>query len=365
VGDFLALKSDLSGENVTVAELHFVVDIEPTNRCNAKCHFCPRDATPHEGLMSMDVFEQALLRAAELKPMGRVEVNLCGLGEPLLNKHSPEMVRRIREEGFGCGMSSNGSLLDEKRGTALLEAGLQRIFINVGDINDEYEDVYKLPFEKTRDRIARFAEMAKGKCEVLIVLVDYKVDRDHLEAMRAYWQDFGINRFVEFEVMNRGGALFVDHMQYAQYPERSEAIALLNERVSSQPVCSVPFTSCFVGYDGNFYLCCSDWKKEAPVGNVFDASPFSIMEPKLVHVMSGEPVCKTCNLDPINRMTDLLRGLEAGDVDEADKEKMLEFLATSSDGIVGGLNKLHPGISERAQAKIDAQRKLIPVSSIS
>jgi MoaA/NifB/PqqE/SkfB family radical SAM enzyme len=294
-------------------------------------------------------------------------VNLCGLGEPLLNKHAPEMVRRIRAEGFEAGMSSNASLLDEKKAEALVENGLQRIFINVGDIDDDYEEVYKLPFEKTRDNIIRFIEMSRGVTDVHIVLVDYRQDKNHVNAMRAYWEAFGVKQFMEFEIMNRGGSLFVDHMQYSQYPERAEAISTLTAANGGElPICAVPFTSCFIGYDGNFYLCCSDWKKEAAVGNVFDSSPFSVMEPKLVHVMSGEPVCKTCNLDPINRMTDTLRDINAGDMDPGDKQKLLEFLDVSSGGLVEGLNKLHPGISARAQATVDAQqkkRKLIPLTS--
>ena len=44
-----------------------VIDIEVTNRCNAKCHFCPRDETPHEGLMTPEVFDQALRRAEEYR----------------------------------------------------------------------------------------------------------------------------------------------------------------------------------------------------------------------------------------------------------------------------------------------------------
>ena len=95
------------------------------------------------------------------------------------------MVRRIREAGFGCAMSSNASLLNEKRGRELLDAGLQRININVGDVDDNYEEVYKLPFERTRDNILQFAEMAKGQCDVRIVLVNYRQDRNHVEAMRA------------------------------------------------------------------------------------------------------------------------------------------------------------------------------------
>ena len=43
------------------------VDIELTNRCNAKCYFCPRDQTPHQGLMTPEVFDQALARAIEFR----------------------------------------------------------------------------------------------------------------------------------------------------------------------------------------------------------------------------------------------------------------------------------------------------------
>jgi MoaA/NifB/PqqE/SkfB family radical SAM enzyme len=182
----------------------FGVDIEPTNRCNAKCYFCPRDATPHQGLMTPEVFEQALGRCDELRTklraLGRPELkmSLCGLGEPLLNRDTPMFVRRVREEGFDCTMSSNAALLDEPRAHALLEAGLQRIAINVGDRDADYEDVYKLPFERTRDNVLRFKELAGDACEVIIVLVDHRRDRAHLESMRQYWGDFGMRAFMEY-----------------------------------------------------------------------------------------------------------------------------------------------------------------------
>ena len=80
--------------------------------------------------MSMEVFEQTLVRAGEIRALNhqldetlQTVVSLCGLGEPLLHKQVPTFVRRVREEGFECSMSSNAALLDERRGTAVLEAG--------------------------------------------------------------------------------------------------------------------------------------------------------------------------------------------------------------------------------------------------
>lgn len=308
------------------------VDLELTNRCNASCHFCPRDQTPHQGLMSPEVFTKSLERSVEMRagspPEIEFEVNLCGLGEPLLNKHAPEFVSQVRAEGFVCGMSSNAALLDERRGGALLEAGLQRILVNASETDQDYEDIYKLPFEKTRDNVVRFAEMAKDRCEVYIVLVDHRRDAKHIAKMRDYWKSHGISLFYEYEVMNRGGALFVDHMQFETLPQLARAREMIEER-GVAPVCGAPFAYLFIGYDGQYYLCCSDWKKETPMGSVFDESFRSVMERKMQYVSSRDPVCKTCNLDPLNMLTDELRAIDDG---VADPDEAATALAKLVDG---------------------------------
>jgi len=304
------------------ASVQFSIDIEVTNRCNAKCHFCPRDQTPHEGLMSRETFAQSLARAVEYRDVASERlgdehecvVSLCGLGEPLLNKHAPDYARQVREAGFQVSMSSNGALLNEARGQQLLDAGLQKILINVGEEGDDYESVYKLPFEKTRDNVVRFAEMARDKCEVYVVLVDHRRDPKHLMKMRKYWKQRGIALFAEYKVMNRGGALFVDHMQFETLPQLGRARDMI-AATGMTPVCGAPFGYLFIGYDGQYYLCCSDWKKETPMGSVFDESFRSVMDDKMRYVVSREPVCKTCNLDPLNILTSELRAVDEGRAD--------------------------------------------------
>ncbi|MGZ4729266.1 MAG: radical SAM/SPASM domain-containing protein, partial [Acidimicrobiales bacterium] len=299
------------------------IDIEPTNRCNAKCHFCPRDMTPHQGLMGPEVFDQALARAVEFRPIAedqfhrKVEISLCGLGEPLLNRDTVSYVRKVRDAGFDLTLSSNASLLHEDVGRRLLDAGLGRVALNVGEEGDDYDDIYKLPFERTRDNVLRFAEMAGDDCEVIMVLVNHRNDLDHLEQMKEYWRGFGLDNFQSFNLMNRGGALFVDAMQYESLPEMAEATeALTTER--GLALCHAPFVYLFIGYDGQYYLCCSDWTKEAPLGSVFDKSFLDVTAQKLQHLISREPVCRTCNLDPVNRLTGELHALKAGEVTQLD-----------------------------------------------
>jgi MoaA/NifB/PqqE/SkfB family radical SAM enzyme len=320
----------------------FSVDIELTNRCNAKCHFCPRDQTPHQGLMSPEVFEKSLERAVEFRevfPDREIGVNLCGLGEPLLNRNAPAFVRQVRQAGFECTMSSNASLLDETRGRALLDAGLQKININVADRDEDYEQVYKLKFQKTHDNIVRFAEMAGDQCRVEIILVNYRNDPAHLQRMQEYWGERGLKHFFELQIMNRGGALFVDHMQFEDYPELEEAAAVL-EAQPFPPACAAPFVFLFIGYDGQYYLCCSDWKKEVPLGSVFDTSFMAIRQQKLQHVTCREPICKTCNLDPTNQLTEELRSIKMGEGDEGTKAKLIAKLQVQSRDVVEILEEM-------------------------
>jgi MoaA/NifB/PqqE/SkfB family radical SAM enzyme len=340
------------------------LDIEPTNRCNAHCYFCPRDATPHQGLMTPEVFDKALERTIEFDAIARVrfgtrtKVNLCGLGEPLLNRNTPDFVRKVRDAGFEISISSNGSVLDEKRGAALLEAGLQGIEINVGEEGDDYDEIYGLPFAKTRENVVRFAEMAGDQCQVRIVLVDHRRDRGHMKKMMQFWRDHGIDKFLPSEIMNRGGTLFVDEMQYESFPERATVLEMLEAR-SVNPVCLAPFMLLFIGYDGQYYLCCSDWKKEVAFGSVFETSFMAIMGDKLERTESRDPICKNCNHDPVNKLTDALRGQTSGDVkDPAAFDDLLAELIEhdqTSRAVVEELADFAPGARR--------PRRLIPVTA--
>jgi MoaA/NifB/PqqE/SkfB family radical SAM enzyme len=346
------------------AIVQFVVDMEVTNRCNAKCHFCPRDRTPHQGLMSPEVFEAGLRRAVEFRsaiaePAGdQIRVSLCGLGEPLLNRNVVEYCRQARAEGFMAVMSSNGSLLDERRSAALLEAGLQQILINVGEEGDEYEEIYQLPFERTLENVVRFNEMAAGVCEVIVVLVDHRRDPEHVAHMRQFWTDRGIQQSYTYEVMNRGGSLFVDHMQYEHYPELAEARARLAATVGT-PLCGAPFGYLFVGYDGQYYLCCSDWEKQTPLGSVFDKSFVDVARAKLDFVVSRDPVCRTCNHDPINRLTEEVRAEAHGDAPPGSADHMLAKIAADTHGTEAMVEQLGLQVPPAP-----AGRRLIPVRAV-
>jgi sulfatase maturation enzyme AslB (radical SAM superfamily) len=303
--------------------LHITVDIELTNRCNAACSFCPREKTPHQGLISDETFCRALERTVEHRdvvehvfPDSWFSVVFCGMGEPLLHPRVVEYARRATAAGLEVHLSTNGSLLDDATGRALLDAGVRAVFLNIGDHGAVYEAVYRLPFERTRDRVVAFARMAGQRCRVVAVLVDHRNDPGHLDAMRSYWAGLGIERAHPHALNNRGGSLHVEHMQYDEHPYVVPAWEALDHEVGT-PMCEVPFHRMFIGYDGRYYLCSSDWEKRAKVGSVFEGSLLDATQERTLRAADRSPVCRTCSLDPTNRLAEALAEAEDGGVDQA------------------------------------------------
>ncbi len=346
---------------------HVRVDIEPTNRCNASCSFCPRDMTPHVGLMTEDIFEATLAHTVRLHEQVTTKlgltlgVSLCGLGEPLINPLTPEWIAAIRSEGLDVSVTSNGALLDQARGDALLDAGLSEIMINVGERDAEYEAVYGLPWERTRDRVIRFAQDAEDRCDITMVLVDHRRDPDHIEAQKTFWRSHGVTRFVSYEVMNRGGSLFVDHMRFADYPEQTQAEAMFAERGGTPP-CLAPFVFPFVGYDGYYYLCCSDWKKEAATGHVLKHSFADALAAKLDHVTARQAPCQTCNVDPLNRLTSELRAAAEGHTLEEPPDELADKLVGWGHQVVEIAETLAPFAANPAAASETPAPGPVPVT---
>jgi pyruvate-formate lyase-activating enzyme len=310
------------------------IDIEMTNRCNAKCTFCPRESTPHQGMMTAETFDKALERCVEYLAVARdafaerpFDLTFCGMGEPLLHPRLPDSVGRVVDAGFRCNMASNGSLLDEDTARALIDNGLNSIYINLGEHGDDYEATYHMPYERTLDNVVRFNELSNGRCEVIAVVVDHRGDPEHVDRMVEYWSSHGISHTRTLEAGNRGGSLYVDHMQFQALPEVGQAWLSL-QRAAGTPMCSVPFHCLFIGYDGSYCLCANDWERRAQMGGVFDRSFEDVIQPKIDFVSSRNPVCATCNIDPTNVLATALHQQAEGrlSVAETNRERSAQHM---------------------------------------
>lgn len=286
------------------------IDVELTNRCNATCDFCPREKTPKQGFMAFDVFEQTVARILELGSHGRVF--LTGLGEPMLHPRFLECVRYGIGLGLNIGVCSNGSRLNPQLTADLLDAGLQWIAFSVSDVGEDYDKVYGLDFAVTRDNITEFVRQSRGRCHVQITVVKHDGNLAQIDDIVAFWQGIGVDEVHVVREENRGGTHDKPFQFLGNKKHWREAVEILHKKGLTE-LCSLAFYSVFVGWNGQYYLCCQDWEKTLPMGSIFDLSFEEMDALKLAHVKVQKGICQTCSMNPVNEVREVLFEIEAGE----------------------------------------------------
>ncbi|HEY9037292.1 MAG TPA: radical SAM protein [Pseudomonadales bacterium] len=287
-----------------------VVDIELTNRCNATCSFCPREKTPKQGFMDYDVFCKAVERVKEFG--ADTKVFLTGLGEPMLHPRFMECIHHLREQGLNPAFTTNASRLFRDKSEELLNAGLKHIDISISDLNEKYENVYNLDYQTTRQNIADFMELNQGRCFVQITIVRHDGNKDDIDDMEKYWQATGADYVRAIREINRGGSCSKEYHFQGGDKYKKEARQAL-EAGGLTAVCSLPFYSVFIGWNGNYYLCCMDWEKTVPMKTVFTASIEEIDDLKYEFLQKPSAICGACSVNPVNDICETMHEVEHGE----------------------------------------------------
>src|SRR5580658_6626639 len=108
--------------------------LETTNRCNLLCTTCPRTYEELEppADMSWELFCSIVDQVPNLS-----RAVLHGVGEPMLVKNLPRMVRYLKDRGTYVLFNTNGTVLNEKNGRALIEADLDELRVSFDASNAE------------------------------------------------------------------------------------------------------------------------------------------------------------------------------------------------------------------------------------
>ncbi len=102
--------------------------LETTNRCNLLCTTCPRtfEALEPPGDMSWELFTSIVDQFPDI-----ARVVLHGVGEPMMVRELPRMIRYLKERGTYVLFNTNGTLLTRRKGKELIDAGLDELRISL------------------------------------------------------------------------------------------------------------------------------------------------------------------------------------------------------------------------------------------
>jgi pyruvate-formate lyase-activating enzyme len=254
-------------------------NLELTNRCNLKCTFCPtadgRMDRPR-GNMDARLFTKALDGA------GRLEfVLLFQWGEPLLHPRFAELAAEATGRGIRALVTTNGTLLDDRRIAGLLEAGVDRVTISVDGDAVTHEAVRGIPLAKTRAAVERLVAARDAAGSATAVDVSMVVAPETEAGAAAFEADF------------------------AGVADRVQRIPLLTKG-ERRTRCREPWRGGLVVLqDGRCTVCCADHDGTLAVGDATKETLKQIWNgPRLRALRAAHargdlpPVCASCTEYP-------------------------------------------------------------------
>ena len=293
-------------EEVIPIDTPFLVFLDPSDICNFQCKFCPtgnrtliKKINRNSRLMDFDLYKKIIDDLCEFEKPIKV-LRLYKDGEPLLNPKFADMVRYAKERGCALQVdtTTNGSLLNPKKNLELIEAGLDRIYISLEGLSEEfYKEFagYKIKFDKFVENIRHFYEHKKN-CLVCVKIVGDGLSEEEKDR---FFNIFG-------DIADR---IFIEHVapcwpkfEMQDVVPNSE-VGIYGQEIREVDVCPYIFYSLSINSDGKVSLCFLDWSRELIVGDVKTESfkdiwnSETLFDYRRMHLLKkrkDHPICAVC-----------------------------------------------------------------------
>jgi len=237
-------------------------DLEVSAPCNAKCSFCPqrwrgvrrRRPTLEPTLVDRLASEIAAVLRVQRRQhrRARAMVGFCGMGEPLLQKHSILRFLERFEGGADLVLVTNGTYLTEDVTTHPLFDRLDRIVVSVTGWESSYEAIYRTDFARVRDNVVAAHGRHPGKV-VISAVATPEVPQADVERAASFWRARQIP-MAQPPLHSRGG----HYKDAAAYPGATRDFA----------TCSIFADMNFISSDGELLACCHDVTSAHVIGDV-------------------------------------------------------------------------------------------------
>ena len=262
--------------------------IEPTNKCNFKCRFCPESLDDYEeisgGSYMLDEGGWNLIsdQIVEItQGHGIKTLNFYMMGEPFLNPKLLGYIRDAKLRGLADRLivTSNGSLIRSSLHADLVRSGLDylRISIYGADETDQKANTQtRIPLERVqknlRDLISARDKMGSSTPYVYVKMIDQLSDHKN----QCFLSGFsGIADEVAIEPRMDWNS--PENVNLAGVPRDELLSSSYHGNLKS--CCPFPFYTLVIHADLQVSVCCVDWSKSLVIG--------SLSESRLTDIWNG------------------------------------------------------------------------------
>ncbi len=268
-----------------------ILNIEPTNRCNLKCVYCPREsASKGVGLMEWGLFTRIIDEASEYKKL--IMLNFHKDGESFLHPKFFDMVRYAKKKGVAktIHINTNAVPWTEQVIDDIIDCGLDDITVSFDAARPEtyikHKGVDCLSLAENNVRLLLEKRKKRGLSHPLV---------------RAKIMEFeGISQEERGEFFDKweGVADFVQVTGIHNWSGAIKGIKVTDESSQVRYPCVIMWYSLVINWNGLATVCSVDWNTEIQVGNVNNQS---------IHRIWQSPELKTARRSQIEKKYDLYK----------------------------------------------------------
>jgi hypothetical protein len=166
------------------------IQIESILGCDAECTFCPQKTIDRKPVVMSEATWRKIID--DTRGLG-ITYRPFLQNEALIDKRLPDIVRHIKEDPTArAEINTNGSLLDEKRGAALIEAGIDLVRFSIDAFSRETFAVSRvgLDYDEVVENANRFIEAAartRGRVVTEVRMIDMESTKHEQRAFLDYW----------------------------------------------------------------------------------------------------------------------------------------------------------------------------------
>ena len=250
--------------------------IDITNRCNAKCVWCPNPDLTNVGAMDMDVYRKII---DDYGSRGGV-LTFGTFGEPLMDKHMKKRIEYLKcyPKIHKIEILTNGFFLNENIVPTIIENGVG-VDISLDELDKQtFEDVKKMSFDIVRDNIVNFLKAnseAKTPVPVNIRIKTMKTVEETLEqelfkVITSYDCSVVLNSIDDNIISNWAGKLDKESFIKEYEISTNNKTQFTHKRFNQTNIapCAQLWKWMVVYWDGSVVLCCADMFSQAIVGDL-------------------------------------------------------------------------------------------------
>jgi MoaA/NifB/PqqE/SkfB family radical SAM enzyme len=228
------------------------IKIEATPLCHMTCGGCAHHSKEHKKSLhnQMHLTIDTLARIVEPVEQDLLGVSLSYIGEPLLNKELPQLVRWLHERRICTSFPTNLSVpLPEERAEALVRAGLDLMLVSLDGASEETYSKYRTggKFSLVVENVRKLADIKRrlnSRRPFLVwKMVVFPHNEHEVEVAKRTWRSRG---FDGFETV----------LDYDSAESQALSRRVNSRLVEKRKPCFWAWNSSVLRWDGEVQPCC-------------------------------------------------------------------------------------------------------------